>query len=268
MTFPLYALMESRKFKDLPKILQAIITDDDERQEMFQEKFLDYDEKDRWTCIRSAMETCLDKALYQERAFYHVLFLQEVRGETIDDGWQEMIENDCEENDVQKMNCGTQTEPIAIQTDEPVQSVEVPTTINLNEEPRKRKLRQKYTGCNEYRCSCCKLNLASDGSLHNHFKSKVHTKGVRKMLSILREKVLVGDKFIVKVRNAARDPDLSWEIENEEELEDTFKSVEKYLDKGHEENPITDVFLRRAKRVMLSTGQERITWNPVMILAV
>lgn len=267
MSFSLYSLMEARKFNQLPQTLQDIITKDEERQDMFQEKFLDYDDKDRWICIRSAMDTCLERALYQERAFYHVLFLQEVRGETIDDDWIEMIENDCDEKDIQKMNCGTQTEPIAIQTDEPMQVVEVPTTINLNEEPRKRKTRQKYACSSEYRCSCCKLNLASDGSLHNHYKSKLHTKGVRKMLSILRGKVLVGDKFIVNARHAGHDPDLSWEIEEEEDIDYCFGQMEKYLDKGHEENPITDVFLRRAKRTATSTG-ERITWSAVMILSV
>lgn len=261
MSFSLYALLEAKKFSQLPKMLQDIITDNQERQDDFQERFLDYDEKDRWVCIKSAMTTCLERGMFQERAFYHVLFQQEVRDETIDDDWEDMIMENCEEHDTQQVNCGTQTEPIAIQTEEPAQEVSVPTV-----EPVERQVRKKYNHDSTYRCACCHLNLSSTGAIHNHYKSKLHTKGVRKMLTAMRERVLVGDKMIVNVRNKARDPDLSWEIEDDIELDETFKAVEKYLEKGHDENPITDIFLRRKNTQVLSTGQERITWKPIIIL--
>lgn len=265
MSFSLYALLEAQKFSQLPKMLQDIITDNQERQDDFQERFLDYDEKDRWVCIRSAMDTCLERGLYQERAFYHVLFQQEVRDEKIDDEWEAMIMENCEEEEVQKVNFGTQTEPIAIQTEEPKQEVVVPTYNDA--EPRKYKTGRKYNNPNsDFRCSCCKLNLASDGSYHNHFKSKLHAKGVRKMLGAMREKVLVGDKVIVNVRNKATDPDLSWEIEEDNDIEFAFGNIEKYLEKGQQENPIVDLFLRRKHTQVLSTGQERITWKAILIM--
>lgn len=260
--FSLYQLLESRKFSQLPRLLQEVITDDEERRDMFQEKFLDYDDKDRWVCIKSAMDTCLEKALFQERAFYHVLFLQEVRGETVDDEWTDMIMDQCEDDE--KVCASTQTEPIAIQTEEPAQEVNVPTT---DVEPPKRRIRRKYNCADfTYRCSCCKVNLASDGALHNHYKSRLHTKGVKKMLVALREIVKIEDKLIVDVRNKAFDPELSWEISDQEELDGVMNDVEKYIEKGHDKNPITDLYLRRPFKRVLASGEERITWTPVNVL--
>ena len=261
--FSLYQLLESTKFSQLPRLLQEVITEDEERRDMFQEKFLDYEEKDRWVSIRSAMDTCRDRGLFQERAFYHVLFLQEVRGETVDDEWADMIMEQCEDDE--KVNVSTQTEPIAIQT-EAAQEVNVPT---VDFEPPKRRIRHKYNNPDfTYRCSCCKVNLASDGALHNHYKATLHTKGVKKMLTAVRERVQIGDKLIVDVRNKAFDPDLSWEISDQEELDQVMKDVERYLDieKGHAKNPITDLYLRRPNKRILSTGEERITWTPIPIL--
>lgn len=265
MSFPLYALMEANKIAQLPKMLQQILKDKANGEIWFQEKFLDLDEKDRWVCIKDTMNTCLEHGLFQERAFYLVMYRQEIRGEEIDDDVVYLIEDDCEENEVQKATCATQTEPIAIQTEEePKQEVVIPMMDEeKNRAPRKR---QKYMACSEFRCFCCKVNLASDGSYHNHFKSKFHIKGIRKMIDAMRKRVLKGDKLIVKVRNASRDPDLGWEIEDEEEdVKYAFGEVEKYLEKGQLDNPITDIFLSRARRTTLSTGQERITWSAVII---
>ena len=262
MSFSLYALLEAQKFSQLPQMLQDIITDNEERRDDFQERFLDYDDKDRWSCIKSAMNTCLERGLYQERAFYHVLFQQEVRDEKIDDEWESMIMESCEEEETQKVNAGVQTEPIAIQVEEPKQEVVIP----MVEQPE-RNVRRKYRNTDtSYRCSCCHLNLASSGAIHNHYKSKLHTKGVRKMLSAIRERVQVEDKMIVKVRHDAFDPDLSWEIEEDNDIEFAFGNIEKYLEKGHDENPITDIYLRRKHTQILSTGQERITWKAILIM--
>ena len=260
--FSLYQLLESRKFSQLPRLLQEVITEDEERRDMFQEKFLDYDDKDRWVSIKAAMDTCLEKGLFQERAFYHVLFLQEVRGETVDDEWETMIMDQCEDDE--KVTISTQTEPIAIQTEETAQEVTMPTT---DVEPPKRRIRRKYNNSDfTYRCSCCKVNLASDGALHNHYKSTLHTKGVKKMLTAVRERVQVGDKLIVEVRNKAFDPELSWEMSDQEELDAVMDDVEKYIEKGHDKNPITDLYLRRPNKRVLANGEERITWTPIPIL--
>jgi len=248
----------------LPKLLQEVITDDEERQDMFQEKFLDYDDKDRWVSIKSAMDTCLERQMNYERAFYHVLFLQEVRGETIDDDWAERIMDECYDNE--KVPASTQTEPIAIQTEEPAQEVTVPTT---DAEPPMRVVRRKYNCAGStYRCFCCKLNLASDGALHNHYKSKLHTKGVKNMLVALCKIAKIEDKLIVEVRNKAFDPELSLEISDQEDIDVFMKDVERYLDieKGHDKNPITTLYARRSYKTMLSTGQEKITWTTVNVV--
>jgi len=262
MSFSLYSLLEARKFSHLPQLLQEIITEDLDRRDMFQEKFLDYDEKDRWIAIRSAMDTCLGKGMFQERAFYHVLFLQEIRGEEVDEEWEEMIEENCEENDTFKVEFGTQTEPIAIQTEEPQQEVVVPM-CNDSEPPTKTYLRgRKYgTASDKYRCWCCRMNLASDGSLHNHYKSKLHIKGLRKWATVMRSKVLLEDKVIVRVRNALNDPDLSWEMEAEEDIDFAFNNIETYLERNQADNPITDIFLRRKTK----QGSGSIVWKAVML---
>lgn len=257
--------MEARKFKDLPALLREVITDDVERMDMFQEKFLDYDDKDRWSAIRSAMDTCLERGLHQERAFYHVLFLQEIRGEEIDDGWQDMIEGECEDKEVYKMNCGTQTEPIGIQTDEPKQEVCIPMTTPSV--PRG-KMKKRYTSESGYKCSCCRMNLASDGSLHNHYKSNLHLKKVRKMMLGMRDAGMIGDKMIVRVRKEGDDdPGLSRDIQQQEDFEDWITEMEQHMSnkKGWDNCPIVDMFIRRSMKQVLSTGMERITWKVVPI---
>lgn len=263
MSFSFYSLLEAKKFSQLPQILQDIITDDMERRDMFQEKFLDYDEKDRWSAIRSAMSTCLEKGLFQERAFYHVLFLQEVRGEVVDDKWEEMIEENCEEVEIQYTNCGTQTEEPST-TEEAKQEVSVP--MLMPDEPPKRKHSRRYCSTNStYGCFSCRLNLSSDGSLHNHYKSKLHIKGLRKRIGLIRENVKLGDKVIVDIRSKADDPELSCEIDEDDDVSWTFAEVEKYFEKRHAENPITHIALHRSHSLTRANGDVHIRWSLVIM---
>lgn len=263
MSFPLYLLLEAQKISQLPKMLQGILNEKANGNEWFQEKFLDLEEKDRWVCIKDTMNTCLENGLHQERAFYLVMYRQEIRGETIDEDIVYRIEDDCEENDIQKVNCGTQTEPIAIQTEEVKQEVQVPT-IMPDEPPARKNSRRYCTMDGEFFCFTCRLNLASSGSLHNHYHSKLHSKSLKKRLDVMRTKVQIGDKVIVDVRNKGRDPDLSWEITDEEEIEETFKPIEKYLmGDTQQDNPITHTCLRRPVKKTKLSGQEYIYWTTV-----
>ena len=262
MSFPLILLIDAYKLKDFPKLLQEVIGDNDERLEMFQEKYIDLDEKDRWSCLRAAVKTCSERGIYEERGFYHVLFLQEVRGEEIDDQWEDMITEDCEEHEKDCRAISTQTDPVEIE--EPKQEVVVPTVIP-EDPPRPKNSRRYYCSDMTYYCYSCRLNLASDGSMHNHFKSKLHGKNLKKRCDLIRHAFKLDDKIIVDVRNKGRDPDLSWHVEEEEDLEKTLKDIEKYIDEKNKENPITHISLRRAFKKIKANGSEEINWNNVKI---
>jgi hypothetical protein len=187
------------------------------------------------------MNTCLEHGLFQERAFYHVFFQQGVHGHEMDDDWISMIENDCEENEVEMTNGGTQTDPVAVT--EQVQTVNVPTT----EKPKKTHKTRYTTECESYKCKICDLHLASDGSLHNHYESSRHRKCVIQTLERLRSKVQVEDKVFVDFRTGANAPEFTWECETQKEVDDLMRDIQAYLDndKKHRTNPIKYIHLTR-----------------------
>lgn len=252
--FSLYQLMEAQRFKDLPSLLREIVGDDEERKDEVTERFLELNDKDRWIFIQDVMNTCLERAMVQERAFYHVFFQQGVRGVDIDDELGYAIEEDCEEKEVQMVNCGTQTDPISIE-----KKVTQPTT----DKPKKT-LKKRYTSdYTQYHCSVCNLNLASDGSLYNHYESSRHTKCLRERIEGIRSKAQLNDKIFVDFRTGAGAPDLTWVCETQEEIDGVLRDTEKYMndEKKYKTNPITRLALTRHMTVTGGDGKPKISKN-------
>ena len=257
--FSLYQLFEAQSFRDLPVLLRDIVGDDEERKDQVTERFLDLNDKDRWVFLQDVMATCIDRALYQERAFYHVFFQQGVHGHDIDDTWEEMIVEDCENNETFKVNFATQTD--AVNVSDEVQIVTIPTT---NDQKPKKTLKTRYTSSyTTHNCSVCNLNLASDGSLYNHYESTRHRKCLREKVQAIRSKAQLGDKIFVDFRTGANAPELTWECETQKDIDDTLLDTEKYLndEKKSKANPIVRLSLTRHGIITGADGKQRKSNN-------
>lgn len=261
--FTLFQLFEAQSFKELPALLREIVGDDEERRDDVTERFLELNDKDRWAFLQDIMKTCLKKGLDQERAFYHVFFQQGVRGFDIDETWEEMIQEDCDEHFT--VAYGTQTDPVSF--GEASQSVSIPMTTDNTPKPKKTH-RTRYTAsyCT-YHCAVCGLNLASDGSLHNHYESTRHLKSLKQRLEAIRRLIKIDDKVFVDFRTGANAPELTWHCETQEDIEDTLRGVEKYLndEKKCKINPIRRLTLCRHPTITGADGVKRLSvkWNPL-----
>lgn len=264
----MFQLIDAYKVKDLPKLMQDIIGDNDVLYDKVQERYLDLDEKDRWNCLRSAMKTYIEHDMLYERAYYHILLLQEICGEEIDEGKVEIINEDCEENEIEYRHKGVQTEPIAIQTEEePKQEVVVPVApvVIPPEPPLRTNSRKYYNASGDHKCFVCQLGLASDGSLHNHFKSKLHAKCLNKKIELIRQAIQPRDKVIVEVRNNGSNPELSfWNIKDID-LNAYFGDIQKYITEQNKNNPITHIQLKREHVWEAKDGTKQSSWKIVQL---
>lgn len=258
-------LITASRIKDLPPLLLDIIGI---RTQLFTERFLDLDEKDRWSCMHAVVKTCEDHGFYTDRAFFHVLLLQEVQGEEIDDKWEEMIMEDDEEN--YPVNAGTQTETcdMHVQAELDVQpmEVEVPVVVEKQTETivedrpkqivyhqtRGRPKVSKREG--SFECEFCKQKFSTIGSLYNHHYSKIHTKKVRACLEQMIPAVQDGDKISCWTTrhsfNTLPDEDLSTKEADEGWIEYLLDYIKK-----EDSKPIT--FLHMCRSVKDDTGKHK-----------
>lgn len=251
--FPLFSLLQSQKFKDLPVMFREMFGSNEEMKDQITERYLDLDDKDRWSCLQRVMETCTEKGFYQERGFYHVLMRQEILGEEIDDDWEERITDECENYDNDKyeeqQKALKEVEKLKqqieeLKTNRPV-AVEVETTRKVGR-PTTRAVSTAYP------CEVCGVHLASDGAMRNHFKSKKHKHVVAKKINWVKENLVEGYKMCVNTANQKHNPGLTMVNPDETHLDWILRHNEE------DANAITWIAYCEP-RVYVSEGTGRIT---------